>query len=139
MDAQVQERAEAKFKEFSDEKKVAIRDFLLKVQDDPKLVERLKAISSDADAQALINEVGGDFTPKELAVTLHRLGTLKLREGELSDEDLDEVLGGGWWGQVIGGVVGGIAGAVVGAVAVGSVPGAAVGIALGMWVGDHLG
>jgi hypothetical protein len=64
--------------------------------------------------------------------------TIPVKPSGLSDEDLENVAGGGYTGQLIGGIVGGVIGGVVGAPAagVGGALGAAAGAGAGATIGD---
>lgn len=80
----------------------AVNKFLTKVQTDEALQQELaKALEAENDRQAvtdLADSKGYDFTPEELWAEVQKRqaeAEEKQAEGELSDEELEAVAGGG--------------------------------------------
>lgn len=73
----------------------AIQLFSEAVRKDPALLEKVKAIGSDVDGMVVLaRECGFVFTAEEL------LAAAGARKGELSEEQLQKLSGGGTYVQV---------------------------------------
>lgn len=73
----------------------AIRLFGEAVREDPALLEKVKAVGSDIDGMvALARESGFSFTAEELR------DSAGAGQGELTEEQLQKLSGGGTWVQV---------------------------------------
>ena len=68
-----------------------LKAFLAKVKDDSNLLEKLKAAKSPEDVIGIAKECGHHFTSEAL------------RKGQLTDEEMEKLAGGGTRGYCAGG------------------------------------
>lgn len=92
-----------------------IKALLARVESDESFRERLLAAGSEEDRQHLLVEAGYEVEPTDLPTFKEIVGF-----GELSDEELEWVAGGGIGTQVAIGVGSAVGGAVTGVAAVAS-------------------
>ncbi len=65
-----------------------------------EMIEKMKAAKSAEEIIAIAKEFGEELTKEKAAELLNSLGNV---EGELSDDDLDAVAGGGLTGSMVSG------------------------------------
>lgn len=63
-----------------------------------EMIEKMKAAKSAEEIIAIAKEFGEELTKEKAAELLNSLGNV---EGELSDDDLDAVAGGGFTGSMM--------------------------------------
>ena len=94
----------------------AVNLFFQKLNEDPELQKELVELinsAEDNEGQAtteLAKKLGFDFTSEELKAEFERQNQLNQAQpsGELSDQELEAVAGGGWRGWAFGVVLDGV-------------------------------
>ena len=128
----------------SDPAQAARAEHMNEVFGDTEFMAQFFACDEKEDMIKLCEERGISMTMEELDEILGAIADtynkLVANDGELSDEELEQVAGGlsSFWGGLLGGVIGAIAGAVIGA-AVGFLVAGPAGVGEGIFYGVGAG